>query len=80
MSNKGFAILPQGRGNPSVSVVGAADSIKSAMEGLVKFGEMWQGTKKGRSAKPYADGAELLLYYSDGKLAATVFVEPLSLS
>ena len=39
----------------------------------------WERTKKGRTAKPAPqNGLERILYFSDGKPAGTLFIEPCS--
>ena len=39
----------------------------------------WARTKKGRTAKPAPqNGLERILYFSDGKMAGSLFIEPCS--
>ena len=56
------------------------DRIRGSQQVALQAGcNDWARTKKGRTAKPAPqNGLERILYFSDGKVAGSLFIEPCS--
>jgi hypothetical protein len=64
----------QNRSDKHISVIcdNYPDTVCAGL--IIKYGVSWRATKKGRTTK-WLDGLELGFYYSDGKLAHTMWIE-----
>lgn len=72
------AVYVQMRENKTPQLAAAGLPVERTADALDRFCDGWAGTKKGRSWKPCPqNGLERFLCFSDGKVAGSVFVEPL---
>lgn len=68
-------IYSQRRGDRNIAMIGRASDIASCKEVVAAYALEWINSKKGRKVKPIST-LEMGLHFSDGKLAALLWVDP----
>lgn len=69
-------IYSQSRSEPNMTVIADGVTISQGVDILSRYAVGWTVTKKGRAAAQIAP-MEVGFYFSDGKLACTMWVDPL---